>query len=80
MENYLFGLFCTLLLIGSIELTTHETLFKELNLNEALNDKWLEFKEVYTKTYSTVPDELKRRLVWESNLKTIDKHNERRNF
>jgi len=40
-----------------------------------LDESWAEFQKVFKKEYKTTEENLKRRLIWESNLKFVNKHN-----
>jgi cathepsin L len=40
-----------------------------------LDDSWVEYQKVFKKEYKTTEENLKRRLIWESNLKFVNKHN-----
>jgi len=40
-----------------------------------LNENWVEFKARYGKEYASAEHEIARRMIWEMNLKKIQKHN-----
>jgi C1A family cysteine protease len=41
-----------------------------------LNQNWLDFQKIYNKKYENEEESLKRRTIWESNLKYINQHNQ----
>ncbi|CAF1504104.1 unnamed protein product, partial [Rotaria sordida] len=44
-------------------------------LNVQLDEAWSLFKLVYNKQYISVEEETARRVIWETNLAMIRKHN-----
>ncbi|XP_036411106.1 cathepsin S-like [Megalops cyprinoides] len=55
-----------LLVLGIINHTSSEY---------ALNGQWEQWKRDHNKEYSSPGEELQRRLIWEKNLRLVDKHN-----
>ncbi|CAF1353521.1 unnamed protein product [Adineta steineri] len=39
------------------------------------DESWILFKRTYNKEYNSIDDELNRRIIWEKNVKMIEKHN-----
>jgi pyoverdine/dityrosine biosynthesis protein Dit1 len=44
-------------------------------LDTTLENFWTEFKSFHKKTYESASQEMKRRSIWETNLKKINQHN-----
>ena len=42
---------------------------------KSLDESWAEFQANFKKEYKSTEESLSRRLIWESNLKYIDRHN-----
>lgn len=50
--------------------------FSEIDsISEEFDQDWDDWKTTHGKTYSTTKEEIKRRVVWENNLQTIQHHN-----
>lgn len=45
----------------------------------SVEDEWQEFMKVHKKVYESSEVELKRRLIWQSNLEFINRHNKEAN-
>jgi cathepsin L len=45
-------------------------------LDSSLEDLWHSFKSLHKKKYASTHEETRRRAIWESNHKHINKHNE----
>ena len=62
-------LILTFALFGANVSTEHSVFDAELSQN------WLDFQKIYNKKYENEEESLRRRAIWESNLKYINQHN-----
>jgi len=63
-----------LILVFALFLSATQARFPITNIDVALNEDWEDYKIKFNKNYEFV-DEIKRRIIWEQNLKYIEKHN-----
>jgi cathepsin L len=69
--------FILILLVVKCSLASSSFSFEHLNPSEHLDDQWEAFKHAHNKLYNSHHEnhELKRRLIWESNMRKIRLHN-----